>query len=39
MFNKKNMYTDELGVIFLNTDMEEALQIKAGKEFQRLETL
>ena len=32
------MYTDEL-VVFLNTDMEEALQMTAGKEFQRLETL
>ena len=32
------MYTDVLGVVFLNTDMEEALQIKAGKELQRLET-
>ena len=33
------MYADELKVVFLNTDMEEAFQIKAGKEFQRLETL
>ena len=39
MFNKKHVYSDELGVIFLNTDMEEALQIKADKEFQKLEAL
>ena len=33
------MYTDELEIGFLNTGIEEALQIEAGKEFQRLETL